>query len=307
MNTVTEIIKSCRSAGRTCVSLEVFPPRGELTLQSAHDIIQSAGACEPDFVSVTCSAGGTGDSRNTGIIASKLQEDFAIPSAAHMVCCHLDEPELKIQAQTLIDAGIKNVLALRGDLPSPKDGADAPKPYFKRAIDIIPLLKSAGLCVGAAVYPEGHPDCLEHKTNIAHTLAKQTAGADFLITQLCFDNQAIYRFLDACKDAGVNIPILVGIMPFMSKAQLTRMVFMCGVSLPAAVVKLLNHFEDDKASLRAAGIEYACKQLDDLAAHGVDGLHIYTMNRGEVASSCASAIRTSEARKRNSAQHLLVD
>jgi methylenetetrahydrofolate reductase (NADPH) len=313
MNTVTDIIKSCKAANRSCISIEVFPPRGELTLDATHKIIDVAQSCRPDFVSVTSSAGGSGNAENTGAIASMVQTDFGMPSVAHMVCTHLDETSLKAQAASLKDAGINNVLALRGDLPDApaksakqstidatantggsKDSAQKPLPYFKKAADIIPILSDAGFCVGAAAYPEGHPDCFDHKTNIEHTLAKQAAGANFFVTQLCFDNQAIYRFLDDAHAAGVTVPIVVGIMPFLSKAQLTRMVFMCGVSLPAAVVKLLNRFENDKDSLRSAGIDYACKQLDDLALHGVDGCHIYTMNHAEIAISAADTIRKTQ-------------
>ena len=145
--------------------------------------------------------------------------------------------------------------------------------------------------MGAAAYPEGHIDCLDPRENIRHLRAKQDAGADFFITQLFFNNDDFYRFREAAESAGVAAPISCGIMPFLGKSQIQRMVFMCGASLPSPIIKLLARYEDDPASLRAAGIEYACKQLVDLEEHGADGLHVYTMNHPDIARACTEAIR----------------
>ena len=137
--------------------------------------------------------------------------------------------------------------------------------------------------MGAAAYPEGHIDCLDPRENIRHLRAKQDAGADFFITQLFFNNDDFYRFREAAESAGVTAPISCGIMPFLGKSQIQRMVFLCGSSLPAPIIKLLAKYEDDPASLRQAGIEYACNQLVDLGRHGVDGLHVYAMNQPDIA------------------------
>ena len=147
-----------------------------------------------------------------------------------------------------------------------------------------------GLCVGAAAYPEGHIDCLDPRENIRHLRAKQDAGADFFITQLFFNNDDFYRFREAAESAGVTAPISCGIMPFLGKSQIQRMVFLCGSSLPAPIIKLLAKYEDDPASLRQAGIEYACNQLVDLGRHGVDGLHVYAMNQPDIACAAAEAV-----------------
>ena len=145
--------------------------------------------------------------------------------------------------------------------------------------------------MGAAAYPEGHVECLDFDESIKHLKQKQDAGASFFVTQLFFDNECFYRFRELADAAGITVPITAGIMPFTSKQQVTRMVFTCAASLPAPVIKILARYEDDPASLRAAGIEYACRQLEDLAAHGVDGLHVYTMNRADVAAAAMSALR----------------
>lgn len=161
---------------------------------------------------------------------------------------------------------------------------------FRYACELIPRLKEAELCVGAAAYPEGHIDCLDPRENIRHLRAKQDAGADFFITQLFFNNDDFYRFREAAESAGVTAPISCGIMPFLGKSQIQRMVFLCGSSLPAPIIKLLAKYEDDPASLRQAGIEYACNQLVDLGRHGVDGLHVYAMNQPDIACADAEAV-----------------
>ena len=182
------------------------------------------------------------------------------------------------------------MLALRGDAvpgSSPKD--------FKFAKDLIPIVREAGFCVGAAAYPEGHIDCLDFAASIRHLKEKQDAGAQFFVTQLFFDNELALRFLDAARKAGITAPITFGIMPFLSKAQISRMVFMCGASLPSPIIKLLAHYEDDPKALRQAGIDYACRQFVDLAKEGVDGLHVYTMNRPDIAAAAVTALRESGA------------
>ena len=167
---------------------------------------------------------------------------------------------------------------------------------FRFAKDLIPVLADAGFCVGAAAYPEGHIDCDSLRLNVEHLKQKQDAGASFFVSQLFFDNDCFYRFREDAERAGVTLPITAGIMPFMSKQQIQRMVFMCGASLPSPIIKLLARFEGDPQSLRQAGIEYACRQLTDLQEHGVDGLHVYTMNKPEVARAAACALKVALVR-----------
>ena len=183
--------------------------------------------------------------------------------------------------------GVQNVLALRGDAAPSCESAGT----YRFAKDLVACLAEEGFCVGAAAYPEGHIACSDARANIEHLKQKQDAGAAFFVTQLFFDNAYFYRFWEAALAAGITAPIACGIMPFLGKAQIQRMVFMCGASLPSPIIKLLARYENDPDDLRRAGIEYANEQLVDLAAHGVDGLHVYTMNQPDIARANVAALR----------------
>ncbi len=189
------------------------------------------------------------------------------------------------------------MLALRGDRAADAPAADAGPFCFAK--DLVMRLADEGFCVGAAAYPEGHIECTDFRASVAHLKQKQDAGACFFVTQLFFDNAYYYRFREAADAAGITVPIACGVMPFLGKAQIQRMVFMCGASLPSPIIKLLAKYEDDPRLLRAAGIEYACAQLTDLQQHGADGLHVYTMNQPDIARACAwRAARVVDARGR---------
>ena len=286
---VDEIFRKAHGTGTRPVSFEMFPPKGELTLERAHEVASKMTALKPDFISVTYSAGGSGNKGATAQIASMISREFNTPSVAHLTCISLTHAELAEKIAGFHAAGVENVLALRGDVP---EGAPTGPgcSEFRYAKDLIPELVDAGFCVGAAAYPEGHIECDDLARSVEHLKMKQDAGASFFVTQLFFDNEYFYRFREMAAAAGITVPITAGIMPFMSKQQISRMVFMCGASLPAPVIKLLARYEDDPDALRQAGIEYACRQLEDLDAHGVDGLHVYTMNRPSVARAAMSAL-----------------
>lgn len=269
------------------ISFEIFPPRGYLTNDVARETASQLVSLHPDFISVTYSAGGSNNGNATSDIAALLQDELDMATMAHLTCANATTESINVALDDLQEKGIENVLALRGDLIKGQE----PSKTFRYAIDLIPLLKDRGFCVGAAAYPEGHPTVMDLDVDIKHLKAKQDAGADFFITQLFFDNERFYRFWDKALNAGITAPISCGIMPFMSKAQVQRMVFMCGASLPSEIVKILTKYENDKESLLKAGIEYAAKQLIDLADHGVDGLHLYTMNKPEVAKTCMKLLR----------------
>ena len=288
---VDQIFAEARAAGTQPVSFEMFPPKGELTLERAREVAGAFAPLAPDFVSVTYSAGGSGNSAATAQIAQMISSEFNIPSVAHLTCISLTRETLAEKIIELMDAGIENVLALRGDLPAGMSEAEAEDIAFPYAKDLVPALVDAGFCVGGAAYPEGHLTCDDLPTSVKHLRQKQDAGASFFVTQLFFDNEYFYRFRELADAAGITVPITAGIMPFTSKQQITRMVFTCAASLPAPVIKILARYEDDPASLREAGIEYACRQLEDLAAHGAEGLHLYTMNRADVASAAMQALR----------------
>lgn len=285
---IDDIFARARTARTAPISFEMFPPKGELTLERAREAARELCACGPDFISVTCSAGGTGNSEATADIASMIADEFGVSSVAHLTGIGLTRADLAARIEAYRAAGVENVLALRGDLP--RDLPEAPQGDFAYAAQIIPALVDAGFCVGAAAYPEGHIACDDLAESVRHLRLKQDAGASFFVTQLFFDNDLYYRFRELADAAGITVPITCGIMPFMSKQQVTRMVFMCGASLPSPVIKILARFEDDRESLMRAGIDYACRQLEDLVGHGVDGVHVYTMNRPEVARAAMDAL-----------------
>ncbi len=272
------------------VSFEIFPPKGDLPVEEAREVIGGLAPLDPAFVSVTYSAGGSGNSSRTIDVAKMAKDEYGLNMMAHLTCMNAGREDIDATLSAMKSAGIENVLALRGDaMPgsSPRD--------FKFAKDLIPVVREAGFCVGAAAYPEGHIDCLDFEESIRHLKEKQDAGAQFFVTQLFFDNELALRFLDAARKAGITVPITFGIMPFLSKAQISRMVFMCGASLPSPIIKLLARYEDDPKALRQAGIDYACQQFVDLAKEEVDGLHVYTMNRPDIAAAAISALRESGA------------
>ena len=286
---VDEIFRNAHESGTRPISFEMFPPKGELTLERAREVAGTMAALKPDFISVTYSAGGSGNKGATAQIASMVSHEFSVPSVAHLTCISLTHAELAEKIAELHATGVENVLALRGDVP---EGAPTGPgcSEFHYAKDLIPELVDAGFCVGAAAYPEGHIECDDLNLSIERLKMKQDAGASFFVTQLFFDNEYFYRFRELAERAGITVPITAGIMPFMSKQQISRMVFMCGASLPSPVIKILARYEDDPDALRQAGIEYACQQLEDLNAHGADGLHVYTMNRPSVASAAMAAL-----------------
>ena len=270
---------------RIPLSFEIFPPKGELPIEEAHDVLAELAKLDPAFVSVTYSAGGGGNTERTSEIAQMGQESFGLNMMAHLTCMGATSADIERQIALMRDRGVENVLALRGD---PIPGKEASE--FQFAKDLIPRLREAGFCVGAAAYPEGHAACLDLDEDVRRLKEKQDAGAQFFVTQLFFDNRFAYKFLDKCRAARIRVPITFGIMPFMSKAQVSRMVFMCGASLPSPLVKILARWEHDPDGLRKAGIEYACQQLIGLAQHGVDGVHLYSMNKPDVAREIAEAV-----------------
>ena len=265
---------------RQTFSIEIFPPKGDLPVPQAIELGGALAPLGPDFVSVTYSAGGSGNADNTVAVAGALSADLSLNPMAHLTCMGATRADVDAYIARLRAAGIDNVLALRGDRVAGREPVD-----FEYASDLIAYIKDTApdLCVGAACYPEGHVECEDLATDVAHLRRKQDAGADFLVSQLFFDNEYFFRFREECSRARVKIPVCVGIMPFTSTKQIQRMAFTCGATIPARVIKRLVRAGDDEAAQRAAGIAYACEQLRDLAREGVDGLHVYAMNRPEVA------------------------
>lgn len=274
------------------ISFEIFPPKGELAPETLLATLAELRDLSPAFISVTCSAGGSGNGYGgkTAHLAELVQQNCACPATAHVTCTGLHRADIDAITDDLTARGIRNILALRGDRPAAAP-ADFPTGDFPHARDLIEALADRGFCIGAACYPEGHIACSSFADDIDHLYEKQQAGASFFVSQLFFENEAFYRFLDAARARGIDRPILPGVMPILSKAQITRMIFLCGASLPAPIVRMLYRYEDDPESLRHAGIEYAARQVRALRDHGVDGIHIYSMNQPDIARSCVEALR----------------
>ena len=271
---------------KTVFSFEVFPPKKTSTVDVIYQTLDELGGLKPDFISVTFGAGGSGNSFFALDIASKIKESGIIP-VLHLPCINFTRAEID---STLVEAqkrGIENILALRGDInpdiPPVKD--------FAHASDLITYLRGKGdFDIAGACYPECHPDAETLEEDIENLKKKVDAGADHLITQLFFDNDSFYDFREKVAAAGINVPIEAGIMPVVNKNQIERMVTTCGASLPRKFVKIMQRYEHTPEALRDAGIAYAINQIVDLAASGVDGIHLYTMNNAYVARKISEAV-----------------
>lgn len=282
-NIIGMFIKDLYRAGRPVVSLEVFPPKKHDDIEGVYETLGKMAALSPDFISVTYGAGGSGNGNKTVEIASFIWEQLNILPLAHLTCIGSGSDAIAQKLDEAHKLGIRNMLALRGDLP---EGQQLNGSYRYSEDLIRDIDKRGDFCIGAACYPEGHIDCQNIDDDIARLRRKQDAGADFLITQLFFENDTFFRFLETARASGVALPISAGVMPILGRSQIERMIFMCGASLPSGIIKLLHKYKDNPADLRKAGVEYAAKQVEGLLRGGADGVHIYTMNKADIAEHC---------------------
>lgn len=286
---VSEIFKNYRSQDKPVVSFEMFPPKKADAFENVGEILDGLCALNPEFISVTCGAGGGSNRNKTIELAAKIKNEYGTESMAHMTCITLDRDSVMKEMNSVLDAGIENVLALRGDIP--KENFDINNVTYNHAYELIDLIKSnSDLCTAAAAYPEGHIECESFDKSVEHLKIKEEAGAEFFVSQLFFDNRYYYNLREKAEKIGIKAPITPGIMPMMSKSQISNMIFMCGASLPSEMIKILYRYENDHDSLLKAALEYAGMQIQDLLRNGAPGIHIYSMNKPEVAAELVKYI-----------------
>lgn len=260
------------------LSFEVFPPKTETTLEDVLATARQIAAMRPAFVSVTYGAGG-GTSRYTLAVADHMYQTTGVPTLAHLTCVSSTRQTVAERIADLCAHGIENVMALRGDLTPERKGD------YRYAVELVRELRAAGdFCIGGACYPEAHPESADSREDIRHLKEKVDAGCDFLTTQMFFDNSLYYSFLYRVREAGITAPIFPGIMPITSATQIKRAIELSGSFMPRRFLALVDRFGSDPAAMKQAGIAYATDQIIDLYANGVQNVHVYTMNKPDVAA-----------------------
>jgi len=272
-------IKNLYTKGPPVLSLEVFPPSKEsASLSGVYRTVERLRGLSPSFVSVTYGAGGS-TRRRTVEIASEVRRRWGIESLAHLTCACHSRADISETLDDVLERGVENILALRGDVPEGVPSESAFRDYRYASELVREARRRADFGVAAACYPEGHVECRRISDDLDHLREKVDSGVDFLITQLFFDNRIYFDFVDRARALGIDVPIVPGVMPLMSPRQIRRIVYLCGVSIPAEVLRLLDRWGDDAAGLRRAGTEYAVRQVRGLLDEGAPGVHLYTMNR----------------------------
>ncbi len=263
------------------ISFEVFPPKTDAGFNGVMSATEQIAALHPSYISVTYGAGG-GTSKNTVEIASRIRDDMGVTSLAHLTCVSSTKDTVHHVIDQLKEKGIENILALRGDIP--KD-TDFPLPdHYHYASELIEDIKTRGdFCIGAACYPEGHVESEYKKDDIRNLKHKVDCGVDFLTTQMFFDNNILYNFLYRIREKGITVPVIPGIMPVTNGKQMKRICELSGTILPERFRAILDRFGEDPQAMQQAGIAYATDQIIDLIANGINNVHIYSMNKPEVA------------------------
>ena len=280
-------ISSIFDQKKTVLSFEVFPPKKTSPIETIYRTLEELQGLKPDFISVTYGAGGNAGDTVTSDIASVIKHRYGIEPLAHLTCVNDTKQEISRVLDRLEENGVENILALRGDI----NPNVVPKNEFNYASELVEFIrKRESFHISCACYPEGHIDAHNLDEDIQNLRKKVEAGAEHLISQLFFDNSFFCSFLDRARSAGITIPIEAGIMPVTNKAQIERMVTLCGASLPAKFTKMMQRFEHSPEALRDAGIAYAVDQIVDLISLGVEGIHLYTMNNPYIARKISESI-----------------
>ena len=270
------------------LSFEIFPPKREEELQNIDATLEILADLKPAYISVTFGAGGSSNNNKTIAIARKIKEQYNVEPVVHLTCLPYDKHDIDEFCKEIADAGVENILALRGDV----NPNFAPKGVFNHASELIEYIKpKTDFCIAGACYPENHPNSPDTVSEMRNLKKKVDAGADVLLSQLFFDNQNYYKFVENARIAGIDCPITPGIMPCLSANSVKRMVTTCGAVLPERFEKIIHKYEDNKDALFDAGMYYAISQIIDLLTNDTDGIHLYTMNNPVVAKRICDGIR----------------
>lgn len=275
--------------GVPSLSFEVFPPKTDMAFDSVKHATEEIAKLKPSFMSVTYGAGG-GTSRYTLDIAKNIKERYGVPTLAHLTCVSSTKETVQERIRDIKAAGIQNIMALRGDLTPELINSDRSQWPYRHAIDLVrDIVESGGdFCIGAACYPEIHPESETRKTDIRYLKEKVDAGCSFLTTQMFFDNNLLYNFLYQIREAGITVPVIAGIMPITNANQVERSIKLSGSFMPQRFKALVDKFGHDPAAMKQAGIAYATDQIIDLYANGVNHIHVYSMNKPDVAEKIQS-------------------
>ncbi|MBR2312948.1 MAG: methylenetetrahydrofolate reductase [Clostridia bacterium] len=268
------------------LSFEVFPPKTDTVFESVRQATEKIATLRPAFMSVTYGAGG-GTSRYTLEIAKNIKERYGVPTLAHLTCVSSTRGTVHEKIEAMRAAGIQNVMALRGDIPQDRMGEDRAKWDYTHAVELVRELKTFGdeFCVGGACYPEVHPESANQREDIRYLREKVEAGCDFLTTQMFFDNNLFYNFLYKIREAGITVPVIPGIMPITNGNQVERAIKLSGSLMPQRFKALVDKFGTTPAAMKQAGIAYATDQIIDLFANGIKNVHVYSMNKPDVAAA----------------------
>ncbi len=271
------------------ISFEVFPPKTDFSFDTVKTATEEIAKLCPAFMSVTYGAGG-GTGKYTLDIAKNIKALYGVPTLAHLTCVSSTKETVKQKIAEIKEAGIQNVMALRGDIPADKINEDRSKWDYTYAVELIRELKlsDGDFCIGAACYPEIHPESENQREDILHLKEKVEAGVSFLTTQMFFDNNLLYNFLYKIREAGITVPVIPGIMPITNANQVERAVKLSGSFMPQRFKSLVDKFGQDPAAMKQAGIAYATDQIIDLYANGITNVHVYSMNKPDVAEKIQS-------------------
>ncbi|MEE1010483.1 MAG: methylenetetrahydrofolate reductase [NAD(P)H] [Acutalibacteraceae bacterium] len=266
------------------LSFEVFPPKTEANFDTVKNAAMEIAKLKPSFMSVTYGAGG-GTSKYTLDIAKNIKELHNVPTVAHLTCVSSTKETVRERIADIKAAGIENIMALRGDIPAELENSDRSGWDYQHAAQLVYELKEAdpSFCIGAACYPEIHPESINSKDDIKHLKEKVDAGCDFLTTQMFFDNNLLYSFLYKIREAGITVPVISGIMPITNVNQVDRAIKLSSSHVPQRFRSLVDKFGSDPDAMKQAGIAYATDQIIDLYANGINNVHVYSMNKPDVA------------------------